>query len=1015
VLAKTRREPTVGDLRYLDTADAPSDAPAPKVGVMDQGFAAQRRQLTVMFCDLAGSTELSARLDPEDMHDIIAAFHRAATDCIEAAGGFVAKYMGDGVLAYFGYPQAHEDDAERALHAGVEITTVAPRLPTPHGDPLAVRVGVATGVVVVGELIGAGPAQERNVVGETPNLAARLQALAAPNRVVVAETTRQLAAGLFEFRDLGRVVVKGLGEERVWEVAGASPAADRFRARHEGGPTAMVNRIKEVEKILERWRACRGGAGQVVGVTGEPGIGKSRLVYEIRKEIARRPHIWLEGGGARIFQNTPFYAISQMIQRRLGRYRRLEPEEYLERLAQSLDSSGMPGDEPLALIADLIGVPTGAGQAPLTLSADERRRALLSTLADWLLATAERWPTMVVIDDLHWVDPSTLELLDVLIGRAAGSRLMLLYTARSDFPLPWAPGDAHLQLPLERLDREDARRLVTAAASRDLPPDLIDRAVNRAGGVPLFAEELARLFGQDKGRRSEREIPSSLSDLLMARLDQLGSAKQVAQIASVLGREFRLPLLRAVSGLPDEELEPALQRLSSADILAPQGARGDHVYAFRHSLIQDAAYEALLKRHRRELHGRAARIIAEDAPETISAQPEVLAQHWAGAGEAELALEAWREAGRSGIARRAFKEAQRAYEQALVLLQDLPESRRRDERELELQSSLSGVLQITRGYSAPQTVAAAARARELAERGGKLHQQLSQLASEWMALSSAGDYAAAGAVAEQLMPLARADGSGDQLAGAYMIQMTSRFRVGDLLGAEEAFTAGAAYFVSPRFCRRPGAAAQTFGNAARIAWIRGDGSEARRRMERGLVISRGADSPYDLAFALYMTGILAVLDGELSEGEALARQAMELCDAHGFPQFAGISRIVLGRARAGLGGAEEGVTLIREGLAGLTSTGARVGVTMYLAWLAEALALAGRLPDALQALDQALDVNIQEASYRPEVLRLRGELRARAGAVDAARADLGEALELAKAMGAVRFHQHAAASLARLA
>ena len=971
-------------------------------------LAAQRRQLTVMFCDLIGSTELSAQLDPEDMHDVFGVYHRCCADEIEKTGGFVAKYMGDGVLAYFGYPEAHEDDAERAIQAGLMIAAATPALPTPHGAPLEVRIGIATGLVVVGELIGEGAAEERAVVGDTPNLAARLQALASPNRVVVSQTTYRLAGGLFECRDLGAVTLTGLPRpEAAWEVVGANPDADRFMARQEQAPPPMLGRDWELKRISALWRRCTGGDGQLVGILGDPGIGKSRFLYAFRRQIADQPHIWLEGGGVQVFSNTPFHAIARMVRRLLASNERLSPDAYLARLEQSLRLTGMDVDTALPLIAELIGAPTPDRRTPLTLGADERRSRLIATLAEWLVKSAGDAPLVMAIEDLHWVDPSTFELMDALIERAASTRLMLIYTARSDFQPPWPADARHTRIALKRLGTDDVRRLVVGAASRELPSDLVETVIARADGVPLFAEELARLIVERDGGGRDREIPSTLSDLLMARLDQLGPAKTVAQVAAVLGGEFRYRLLQAVSGGGETELRSALARLTHSDVLGARGSGPDTAYAFKHALIQDAAYEALLRSQRRDLHKRAATVIAEQFPELAAAQPEILARHWTGAGESELALSAWRAVAHAATARGAFKEAQAAYQQAVVILQTLPQSADRDARELGLQSSLASVLQITRGYSAPETITTTARARRLAELGGDLTQQLRQAHAAWAALSSAGDYLRAAELADHVLQLAQAEASPVNLGHAHMVQMTSRYRLGDLIGAEDYFGRGQPYFAEPAFQRVAGATAQTFGNAARTAWIMGDEAEAHRRVEHALAIGADNARPYDLAFAQYMAAIMAVLTADPEQARDLAGRSMRLSDEHGFPQFTAISRVVLGRALADLDRAEEGCGLIREGLRGMTRTGSRVAATMYLTWLAEAQALDGGLDDALDTLDQALSINPQELFFRPETLRLRGDLRAKTGRADDAETDYRDAIALAKTMGAKLFHQRA--------
>src|SRR6185437_4678847 len=533
----------------------------------------------------------------------------------------------------------------------------------------------------------------------------------------------------------------------------------------------------ETRLIEELWQRRAAGEGHIVGIIGDPGIGKSRLILEAHQKIAAEPHIWIEGGGAQVFRNTPFYTLSQMIRRLLGRQE--TQTEVCASLECALGLAGVSGLDAVPLIAELLGVPTPDRAAPLTLSAEERRGRVISIVTDWLIKIAAHWPSVLFIEDIHWVDPSSMEVLDRLVERAPAAALFILYTARKDFDAPWPTGSHHTQITLDRLDVDCVRHLVVAAASRTLPDDVIAKILSRADGVPLFAEELARLVAERNSSGADREIPGTLSDLLMARLDKLGPAKDIAQIASVLGREISYRLIEAVSGVEEVRLRASLARLIEAEILVPSGARSDDLYSFKHALLEDAAYGALLKRQRSDLHRRAATVIAEQFTRIANEQPEILAQHWTQAGEPEHAIPVWQKAGRLATTRRALKEAQSAYEQAIVLLTTLPQTPDRDLLEFALQSTLADVLQITRGYSAPQTVAAMSRARQLVDVGGQLSPKLRQTQAEWAAASSAGNFAQAGGLADQYLGLAQADGRPASLAQAHMIQMTSLYRVGD--------------------------------------------------------------------------------------------------------------------------------------------------------------------------------------------------------------------------------------------
>ncbi|HZC17288.1 MAG TPA: AAA family ATPase [Caulobacteraceae bacterium] len=969
---------------------------------------AQRRQLTVLFCDLVDSTALASRLDPEDTADVYRDFRDACAAIIEAAGGYVAKYMGDGVMAYFGYPTAHEDDAERAVHAAVGLVRGAAELRTSPDVRLAARVGIATGLVVVGDLVGERSSEARDVVGETPNLAARLQAAAAPNEILVSNHTRRLAAGLFTFEDGGRPPLKGIKlESSVWRVVGARLVPDRFRARQPVARAPMMGREAELETLFEVWRACQGGGVRIVGIVGEAGIGKSRLADEFHRAIASRtPHIWLEGGGVQLFSNTPFYPVAQAIHRRLSDGRPLGPDELLQRLAHSLALVGI-GDDALALIAELIdAAPPDAGPP---IAGEQRRRALIGALADWLVRSATRWPTVLAIQDLQWVDPSTVEFLEELIARAAQARLLILYTARPDTPAAWAT--AETRITLRPLDRESARNLVTATAASALAPDLLERIVSRAGGVPLFAEELALLVG-DEAREAPAAIPSALSDLLMARLDQVGPAKELAQMVAVLGDDAPLPLLGAVAGLGEAELAAALDRLVAADLLVAHEANGRRSYAFRHALIQTAAYETLLRQPRRGLHKRAAEAMREQLPELAERHPEVLAQHWLKAGEHREAVAAWRRAAAVATARHALREALYAAEQGIAVIGSLQASAELERDEIYLQNLVVNAAGGVEGYASPRVLAAIERSKRLAEQHGGVAEALQRALGEWAARSSRGDYRGAAEPGDRYVQLARSEGGEGALACAQMILLT-RYRQGDLASAEAAFRAGESYFQHHEFLRQAGAAPQVYGSAATVAWLLGLGEEATRRSDLSLELCK-AIGPYDLAYARHMAAQLHVLRGDATKAERLASENILVAVANGYGPLASLTRITLGRALAALGSAREGAALIEAALFGPGVRGARGSQTLYLTWFAEALVAAGDAEGAGRALEEALGVNPGETYFRPETLRVRGDLARARGRVDDAEADYQAAVALARSMGAAALAQRAMSSLAGL-
>lgn len=967
----------------------------------------ERRQMTVMFCDLVGSTELSTKLDPEDFQDVIRCFMRYCSHRIEQETGYIARYAGDSVLAYFGYPLVREDDAERAVKAALAIRDDRFELLTPSGVPLATRTGIATGLVVVGEIIGSGTSEERMAIGETANLAARLQTTAAPNAVIVSNATQKLASGVFRFRELGRPLLKGLTlTESVWEACSKNEIVDRFQGRRREFKIPHVGRESELTRILDLWQQSTQGGGRIVGISGEAGIGKSRLLHEVRERISGTEHFWLEGGCAAIYSNTPLHPISQMIRKQIGIEEASSSAFVVARLENFLHRFEVVSEDALPLVAEFVGIAMPDIQSPLTLSATDRRRRLIAIVTQLILNMATKLPTTVALEDLHWSDPSTQEFLGHLARKMDSASLFLATTSRDEASHSWRIGLHHERIVLNRLTSEHCGQIVGAIANGTLPNATIELGADRAGGVPLFAEELAWLFLQKTPRDAGSNIPETLSDLLMSKLDQLGTAKYFAQAAAVLGQEFQSGLFTNLVSLSEADARMAFSALIDAGILVSQDEE-TQTFAFRHSLIRDIAYSSLLKGQRRGLHVRSANVIIERFQEMARLQPEIVAQHWTAALEFEHAVQAWREAAYAAIRKNAYAEAQQAYEKAIDAIDQLIDSLEHDEQELEIWSAYADILKITNGYSAPATRKAISNAKWLAKRGGDLVKQCSHVAGAWMAASSAGNYLLAEKLVSQLIPLAHAEGAMEQLGVAYALQMTTQHRTGNFLGAEETYNLAHSYFVSPEFLQCPGAAGQTFGNGAMNAWFLGAEEEARKRIVYCVDASRKTGSAYELAFSLYMSAVQLILMNEDQHAKEKANQAMQISDENGFPQFSAISRVALGRAEAAIGNPVSGIAHIEDGFARMGTNGSKNGITMYLTWLAEAHALNGDTKGALSSLNNALEANPSERFYRPESLRLRSENLARSGDMEGARSDCLTAISLAKNMEAKIFHKRA--------
>jgi class 3 adenylate cyclase/tetratricopeptide (TPR) repeat protein len=686
--------------------EAPAASAASTVAVTHRASPAdgERRHLTVLFCDLVGSTELSSKLDPEEWRELMASYHRAAAEAITRYGGHVAKYLGDGVMAFFGYPEAHDNDAERAVRSGLAMLDALAALNESSAHPrLAARIGIDSGAVVV----GSGAGRDADVFGDTPNIAARVQASAEPDTVVVTGASQRLIHGLFIIEDRGAGALKGIAEPlQLFRIVRPSGARGRLEASASSrGLTSFVGRDDELRLLTSRWERARDGEGQAVLIIGEAGIGKSRLLHRFRETLGGSPHSWIDSAAGAFFQNTPFYPVTELLRQlvwvqslnRLDDYlRNLKtgdqndgandsahgaevPDEPFAQLLSGLAQAGVSPAVAIPLLAPLLNLALPPDYAPSPLPPEQQRRRLLATLVEWILGTARVQPLIIATEDLHWADPSTLELIQLLVEQGNSAPLMLLYTARPEFRPPWQLRSHHAQINLNRLSARDVRTIVAqVAAQKALADETVTAVVERTGGVPLFVEELTRvLLERGDARPTGREIPATLHDSLIARLDRLGPARETLQIAAVLGSDFSYELLHAVHPAHGhEELQRHLRTLTDAELLYVRGLAPDATYQFKHVLIRDAAYEALLKSRRKELHRLVAQTIDSQFATLKENHPEVLAHHWTEGGEIEPAIAGWREAGDRALTREANREAVQHYHAAISLLPPTDDARR---------------------------------------------------------------------------------------------------------------------------------------------------------------------------------------------------------------------------------------------------------------------------------------------------------------------------------------------------
>jgi predicted ATPase/class 3 adenylate cyclase len=1023
------------------TQKTPSLQPASSV-MTSRTLEAERRQLTVMFCDLVDSTKLSSQLDPEEYRKVVRAYQAICTEVIRRYDGHVAQLLGDGLLVYFGYPQAHEDDAQRAVRAGLGILTAMgalnSRLQQDKGIQLAIRVGIHTGLVVVGEMGGEGR-YESLALGEVPNVCSRIQGLAEPDTIIISSDTYRLIQGYFECQDLGAQALRGVTEPiHVYQVLRESGATSRLDVAQPRGLTPLVGRESEVALLVERWEQAKAGHGQVVLLSGEAGIGKSRLVQVLKEHVAQEPHVRWECRSAEYSQNTALFPLTDLFQRLLRFQTENTPDEKLGKLEQALSQFRLPLEESVQLFAPLLLLPIPEDRYPLlNVSPQRQRRKTLETIVAILLELAAQQPVLFIVEDLHWTDPTTLELMSLLLDQTPTASLLVLLTCRPHFQPAWHHRSYITEMTLNHLSHAQVEQLVNRMTDgKTFPQEVLQRILTKTDGVPLFVEELTKAI-LESGQLKETDghyalagsirtltIPATLQDSLMARLDRLVTAKGIAQLAAVIGRQFAYPLLQMVSQVDEITLQRELGRLVEAELLYQRGLPPQATYVFKHALIQDTAYESLLRSTRQAYHRRIADVLAERFPETTENQPELLAHHYTEAGLHKQAVDYWSKAGQKATQRSAYVEAVNHMTQGLAMLTTLPDSPERLAQELELQIALGPAVVPIRGIGAPEAEAVYKRAWELCQRVAETPHIYPTFWGLWRLYHARADLQTARDLGEQLLRLAHRAEDPDLLLQAHHAMWTCLYSLGEFASAYHHGEEGMALYAQRQHHAEDALYA---GHDTRVCglafttlalWYLGYPEQSLHRLHEALRAARALDHPLSLCLVLRHAPLHQRFYRDLHAVQERTEELRTVATGQGFASEGAFATMLEGWLLAMHGEVEDGIAQLHQGLAAYQETGGAVWRPIYLSLLAEAYSQGGQSAEALRILDEALALvhATGEQVYEAEIHRLRGDLLLQLSSDDAAEAEASfhKALDIARTQQAKSLELRAAMSLSRL-
>ncbi len=996
-----------------------------------------------MFCDLVGSTPLAEKLDPEDFRSVLQDFQHACVDAVNRYEGHIAKYMGDGILIYFGYPLAHEDDARRAIQAGLamlkSIEQISAETQQKHGVELKARIGVHTGLVVAGDMGEGEQFESRAIVGQTPNVAARLEAFAEPGTLVISAATHRLASGYFEYVDLGAHMLKGVSRPiEIYRVLSEGSARSRLEVAGLGGLTPLVGREMEVERLVQSWRAAIGGSGQSMLLAGDAGVGKSRLVHTLKEIAIADPEVWIVEARCSAFHtNSAFYPVIDLFERSVLQFGSTDSDDdKRKKLFDYLKQVGAPLKETVPLFASLLSIDAGPSYPAADPNPVRQKQRILEMLVGLLLARAARQPVLFIVEDLHWADPSTLELLSLAFERILSARVFAILTTRPEFTFTFPLQAQPERMEIERLPQSMARTMIRrVAGDKTLPDEVVNLLITKSDGVPLYVEEMTKML-LESGQLAERDrsfeltaslqslaIPATLQDSLMARLDRLSTVKTVAQVGATLGREFSYDLIRSVTSQDDRLLQSDLAHLVSAEILYQRGEAAGATYTFKHALIQDAAYNSLLKTTRQQYHSQTANALLERFPHQAEAGPEIVAHHLTEAGQVAESLPYWMAAGQRAVQRSANLEAIAHLNRGLELLKVLPQSADRDQHELLLLTALGPALLATRGFGDELVGETYSRARALCGQSEETPQHFFVLWGLFAFYILRCDLATSEDLCYQMIRFAEKEGKSEYWLMARICLGANQFFQGDFQGALENARAAHGHYdqeehrpLAGIYGQDSGVVSLTYVGLAQL--YLGYPEQSVEMMKQAVALGEQVGFMFTLIQARVYRALVHMYRREWAEALSQAQPIIAQATEQVFPLWVAHSLMDAGLCQAKLGKIDEGTDLLSQGLGLWNQTGALLARSSFEGFLAELYGDAGRAEEALATLPKLFE-HIEKSGERfmeADLYRIRGELLLKLPKPDpsGAEADFRKGIDVARGQAAKLLELRVALSLGSL-